>query len=60
VTEDGGNVVINVKPGGGSDDVSQVITLENTDLSALGANAGGTQSEIIDSLISNGHLNVDS
>jgi VCBS repeat-containing protein len=60
VTEDGGNVVINVKPGGGSDDVSQVITLENTDLSALGANAGDTQSEIIDSLISNGHLNVDS
>ena len=59
VAEVDGNVVINVKPGGGeSEDVSQVITLENTSLSDLGA-AGDSQTEIINSLISGGHLNVD-
>ena len=59
VAEVDGSVVINVKPDGASDDVSQVITLENTSLSDLGAAAGDSQADIIQGLIDSGHLNVD-
>ncbi|WP_156042997.1 type I secretion C-terminal target domain-containing protein, partial [Marinobacterium lacunae] len=60
VTQSGSNVVIEVSHNpGDSSGVTQVITLENTQLSDLGANAGDSQSDIINSLVNNGHLNVD-
>ena len=60
VAEVDGSVVINVKPGGGeSEDVSQVITLQDTTLSDLGVAASDSQADIINTLVNDGHLNVD-
>uniref|UniRef100_UPI003F69ADF4 type I secretion C-terminal target domain-containing protein n=1 Tax=Methylophaga sp. TaxID=2024840 RepID=UPI003F69ADF4 len=60
VTESGSDVVIEVTPAG-KGDISQVITLEDTSIDALaGVDASGlSQADIINTLISNGQLNVD-
>jgi hypothetical protein len=59
VSESGSDVVINVSPDA-SGDVTQTITLENISLSDLGSSASATQAEIINALIDNGYINVDS
>ncbi|KGM08173.1 hypothetical protein LP43_0596 [Methylophaga thiooxydans] len=58
VTESGSNVVIEVTPSG-SGNHTQVITMQNTSLSDLGANPADSQADIISSLISQGHIHVD-
>jgi Ca2+-binding RTX toxin-like protein len=58
VAESGSDVVIDITPTG-SGDTTQTITLENTSLTDLGANPAGTQAEIIQSLVDNGHIHVD-
>ncbi|WP_020162669.1 retention module-containing protein [Cycloclasticus pugetii] len=58
VNESGGAVVINVSTEGGAGD-SQVITLENTTFVDLGI-TGATQADIVDQMISLGHINIDS
>jgi VCBS repeat-containing protein len=58
VNESGSDVVIEVNPDGASG-VTEVITLQNTTLADLGANAADSQADIINSLVTNGHINVD-
>jgi hypothetical protein len=57
--EDAGNVVINVTPTGTGGDMTQIITLQNTTLAELGANPADSQADIINSLVTSGHINVD-
>ncbi|WP_273149901.1 beta strand repeat-containing protein, partial [Methylophaga thiooxydans] len=58
VMESGSDVVIEVTPSGAGAH-TQVITLQNTSLSDLGANPADSQADIISSLISQGHIHVD-
>jgi VCBS repeat-containing protein len=61
VTQDGSDVVIEVTPDGDGGDMNQVITLENTTVNDLAGTdtSGMSQADIINTLISNGQLNVD-
>jgi hypothetical protein len=60
VAEDGTDLVISVTPDGAGTDMTQTITLQDTSLADLGATLGDTQINIINDLITNGHINVDS
>jgi T1SS-143 domain-containing protein len=61
IEESGDDVVISVTPEGDGSDMTQVITLQDTSLDQLvGGNASGmSQADIINTLITNGQLNVD-
>jgi Ca2+-binding RTX toxin-like protein len=61
VTQNGSDVVIEVTPDGDGGDMNQVITLENTTVNDLAGTdtSGMSQADIINTLISNGQLNVD-
>lgn len=61
ITEDGSDIVIELKPEAG--DVTQKVTLQGTSLADLGVggfDASTQQAEIINKLVQDGHVNVDS
>ncbi|HAO24260.1 MAG TPA: hypothetical protein DCQ49_03955, partial [Methylophaga sp.] len=61
ITEDGSDIVIELKPD--ASDVTQTITLEGKSLADLGVggfDASTQQAEIINKLVQDGHVNVDS
>lgn len=61
ITEDGSDIVIELKPEAG--DVTQKVTLQGTSLADLGVGGFDTstqQAEIINKLVQDGHVNVDS
>jgi len=62
VAQDGDDVVINVTPDGAGGDMNQVITLQDTTVDQLAGGidtSGMSQADIINTLITNGQLNVD-
>lgn len=61
VTQSGSDVVIEVTPEGAGGHMNQVIKLENTTVNDLAGTdtSGMSQADIINTLISNGQLNVD-
>lgn len=61
ITEDGSDIVIELKPDAG--DVTQTVTLQGKSLADLGLGGFDTstqQAEIINKLVQDGHVNVDS
>jgi len=61
ITEDGSDIVIELKPD--ASDVTQKVTLQGTSLAELGLGGFDTstqQAEIINKLVQDGHVNVDS
>ena len=61
ITENGSDIVIELKPEAG--DVTQKVTLQGTSLADLGVGGFDTstqQAEIINKLVQDGHVNVDS
>jgi len=58
ISDAGPNVQIKVSPDG-NNDVSQIIKIESVSLSSFGASNTDTQANIINTLISNDYLNVD-
>lgn len=61
ITEDGADIVIELKPDAG--DVTQTVTLQGKSLADLGLGGFDTstqQAEIINKLVQDGHVNVDS
>ncbi|EEF78887.1 retention module-containing protein [Methylophaga thiooxydans] len=61
VAQNGSDVVIEVTPEGNGGDMNQIITLQNTTVDQLagGDTSGMSQADIINTLITNGQLNVD-
>ena len=61
ITEDGADIVIELKPD--ANDVKQVVTLQDTSLADFGMGGYDTatqQADIINKLVQDGHVNVDS